>query len=449
MTIASLYDTARGVRPGTGIARSYNDGPQPSFYSMGEDRWRHDPRSNPMLSPANSDYEAMAYNEEVQKLADELLKKNQANQAKQRVALLRSLVQRPEVNLFGAPTSPEEEAAQSIVQEHINAGNRGVADWQRRLVENKKDAEKAFARNLQLRAARLNEAKFQDDLAKERQMFPLQLQGARSQIADRATDNARLQENLARQKQQFADAQKQRRFQEALNLIQRGDVDPAQLVDAYPDLSPQHFAALNAASEAIGRDDYRTFNAIKSAADNYSNQLSDAMLNAETGYEDSAKGWFGSDNATPEGREAARERARRSFLQQNQKDFQKFGTRYDEATGTIVPIQSAPRSRSFAPVVPARRPGVVPGGGYGAAPSFGPGNIPMVRTPSDLQRYSNYPVIMDPAGNKKNNPAYRPSTRSAVPDVVPANEDWATGYDYMPQDNYSGDYFPDLGMGAF
>jgi hypothetical protein len=442
MTIADLYDTARGTRSG-GPLRSVNDGPRPDFYAMGEDTWRRDPRRNPMLAPANSDYEELAYNEQVQNLADELLKKNQANRSKQQVEMLRALLQQPNVNLFDKPTNPQEEAVQKIVQEHVNAGTRGVNLWFADTARRKKEAIDARNRAIQERKLAMEEAMFPINKARAIQQYQL----GKTQQSDlnlyREDQVAAKAQGQQQQQRNQLEAQQQRDYNAALHLIEQEGANPNDLMDAFPNLSREHFLALDTAGKALANGQQKQFDEIKQLAQARTDAMNQKVSEAESDYLDRNQhdshwynplSWFG--GTVPEDVLMKRgQNAREEYLNGLKKDKAAQALRFDESTGSFVPLAEPPRGyTALDRALLARRRPMNPntGGGYGGGYSSGPlpvpaDGIPIARTPSELNIYSNYPSFRSTDGRVRRNPNYRP--RAAAPPVNPeAGLDWTSGY---------------------
>ncbi len=366
LTRQQLYDQTYGrPKPVNGAG----------FYSMTEDNWRHDPRSNPLLGAADDTDRMLAYNRQVYDLSNQLYTKNAADRAAQQTAMLKSLVAQPSVNLFERPTTETEAQAQEFVQNALNTQKRGWnltwADRNRRrketaenLATQMKLQDQAMQRGKYIQdravtAARLKQT--QEDSADRNEYRADTMEAKKIAMADRATQQHALQAD--------------KEYQMALHLIEKTGAGTNQLIDAFPNLAPEHFQRLAAAERALREGDQEAYNQIQSEADNFSDQLDEAISQAESNYRERNKpGWFrsGPDESAIE---AEKKRARESFLRSHARDPRLRDITIDPLSGDFIPLMSEPRGVEALDMARLQRrgqqrPSAVGYGNFGAAPQM-------------------------------------------------------------------------------
>lgn len=399
MTARDLYSSVWG--PPNMQAESRRRNVPTMFNSLFETPgWQNDPATNPALREATDDDRMLVYQKAAFDLADKLYKKNKANQLQNQTQLLQSLVQQPNVNLFTPPENDTEAEAQRSVQEYLNAGKRGFAAGLAQQEKNRKRAIENLGIKLKLRDQALQEA-----------MFPINEMSARARLANslRVGQPDPYKEQALRQRtaaQTSLDENRRKteqraQFEQARRLIERSGANPSEIISSFPALTREHFAALDAMAKAYNDRNLKEYNDIKRAAEDYTEQLAAAEEAAGNAYTESHKpGWFGrlfGRTVDESGVEESKDRARQQFLKQRAKELGKAGIRFDETSGGMVPVESAPERYT-----PLDRAMAARGGGGQMS-----GALPVVRTPADLQRYSQFKVVITPDGRRKLNPYYR------------------------------------------
>jgi hypothetical protein len=394
MTVGDVFSSAWGQPKRT--VGSYNLFGEP---------WRRDPARNPMLSSATEDHKLMAYQRLVNDLADDVLKKNQVAQLEDQARLLRAAASQPRVNLWDEPTNDTELETQRIIQNKINAGNRGWIYGLAGQERNRRLGNEAQDRAMRIRDQRMQEDAFRRDRARESQFLPLQLEEAqmrldtaRSATKDRAEDNAR-------QTQQFVQKRQAEDFSEALKLIESG-LMPTEVARAFPNLSREQMLVIDASAKQLAEGDMAGFNELKAQADALTGNVRTAAETARKSYIDRNTGWF--KRATPEQAAAAEAAARQSALDQIQKDKLDRGLRYDPQRSEFIPADVAPRAyEPLDQVLLNRNASGLGGARSSGGLSFANNGLPIVRSMDDLKRASAHRVVMHADGRRKLNPFYR------------------------------------------
>lgn len=381
--------------------RGYAAPLRPGARFLTEDTWRNNPASNPGLLPANADYDVLTQNELERELADQVMKKSQANEARRKIAFLRSLGSNPNINVFQTPTNPQDEELARIIQEHMDAGTRGwnisVGDAKRREAEYYKNLDTA----LKVRAA--NRQDYRAGLENERLLQSLEQ-------ADRqyGLNQEKNQIGWDRNDIRFAglsQSEVNRDYMQALSDLDY-DVPVDRVLQNYT-LTPAQKQRLIDVSKARASGQSQEYAGLQAQSGTYNQALQRAtdMAAADFDRRNTGTGLFGtglfasSPDATK--RAAAVEAARQKVMQQFAKDTKARGQiLYDPAVDAFSPIAENPN------------PNVATSGPSGRQ---GGGNLPFVSTLEQLRQYRPGTRVMTPGGMRivpqNNFQAPRPAPR--------------------------------------
>lgn len=274
MTVEELYNGVLGAPPR----------PQPGFYSTYEDNWRRDPRSNPMLQQSNEDYDALAYQEAQHALAQKLLKRGMANDAKAKLNTLRQYANNPYAISLDSPNTPPE--LQNILQDEYNAGVRGfgvqVADAKRRQAEYLKNID------LQLKLQANRRANTQAELANDRLNQQIYQQ-------DRLFDLSQEKNNIGWDRndiraQAIQGGEMTKDYQDALGMVEAGV--PIQNILQSHRLTPNQQKSLVDYGNQIVAQRGQDYNMAQTKAGELNARLNAAQNPAEAAYLKSLQGRF-------------------------------------------------------------------------------------------------------------------------------------------------------------
>ncbi len=410
-TVADLWNEVEGpslVAPGSAWARDN----MISGDAFAEDNWRRDPKRAPWLrKPTDSD-RMMAYNLQASNLSKKLLEKNQANRSQRNAQMLQALLQQPNVNLFTPPRDETEAAAQGLVQQRINAENLGFKLSLDDRMRRRKEGAENQTRALQLRDQRLQEAMIPLQMAQARQNMVMQRETLKDRDESKVINERLRREQMAQSLAAQRASQQDRNFKQALDLVERTGIDINAVAKAFPGLTDEHLMALDAASKSLAEGDFEAYNEIKSAADDYTERLNEAVSGAGSAYEQANKPtWFGlRGGVDPQKLEQEKARARDAFLKSISREATGAGVRFDPGASSFVPAAPEPdRYVALDPAVLAQRSGRSRGvQGLLPIPRDG---IPIVRSQQELQQYADYPRVRSVDGRLKLNPFY---TRRSV-----------------------------------
>jgi hypothetical protein len=369
VTVEELYNGVLGVPPR----------PQPGFYSTYEDNWRRDPRSNPMLQQSNEDYDALAYQEAQHALAQKLLKRGMANDAKAKLNTLRQYANNPYAISLDSPNTPPE--LQNILQDEYNGGVRGfgmqVADAKRRQAEYLKNID------LQLKLQANKRANTQAELANDRLNQQIYQQ-------DRLFDLSQEKNNIGWDRndiraQAIQGGEMTKDYQDALGMVEAGV--PIQNILQSHRLSPAQQQRLVDYGNQLVSQRQQDYGGLQAKAGELNSRLSAAQQQAQAAYLNSLKGRFYDSNPDPVEMQRRIAAAGKPIIDAYSKDknLQRMLT-YDANVDAFSPVDPNPRGQM--------------GDLYQQAPPRSQSRLPFVTSLEQLRAYPPGTQVMTPGGIK-------------------------------------------------
>lgn len=200
----------------------------------GFDRWRSDPSRNPALQRATDDDMWIEESRRRVELANKLLARENAQKNKSQADLLEQALNSGNFNLSEAPENEYDAELQKIMQEHINAGIRGVERQyspQAIALQRKINLENAGLQR-QGRAQALDEAQFIDQ--KQRAARGFALDARKAAMNDAYRQNLMGQREKQMQYDALMDLQRHssQEAKQALDLVREG-MDPEEVIQLF------------------------------------------------------------------------------------------------------------------------------------------------------------------------------------------------------------------------
>jgi LPS sulfotransferase NodH len=221
----------------------------------GFDRWRGDASRNPALLKATDDDMWIEESRRKIELANKLMARENAKKNKSEADMLEYALNSGNSNLYGEPENEQDEELQKLMQEHVDAGMRGL-EWQwspKALDRQRKMAFENHALNARLRDQALDESKFIDQKRRDARGYALDV--------NKAMQNDAYRENLLaqRQKQMQYDAlmdmhkNSSAEAKQALDLVKEG-MDPEEVISLFR-LNPRDQQLLRSYRGAVDQEE--------------------------------------------------------------------------------------------------------------------------------------------------------------------------------------------------